>query len=487
MSLPFILEIAIGLIFIYLILSLLASEIQEVIGTLLQWRAEHLKRSIEVLLAGNDRDSKEAAQALADRIYVTPLIRSLNQEATGPIGRSFRLISHAIGTVYHAVTRTRNIFGQSTSGPSYIPSEVFADTLLHDLQLESVRQVVVDTRLRRFIEERLLLPINHIVNDLRASTANEFLLNAELRQLEQSIGQIVQDFQEHRTTLADTLDRLLDRLEEFAQMAQDVLPDNHHLTETFMRRLQYLRRGLSNSDFDRNALLQKLRPNLTELVTILDDGSAMYREFKAIAAKEGGISQAMFERLQPKYVPPSLRMSLTSLSEKVKTQVSEVENDLVHLRQEVETWFNNGMERATGVYRRNAKAVAILIGIAIAVSLNADSLHILDRLATDPAIRSAITQAAESYTAANPDATLAELQTDLEETLDTLPIPIGRRPMVLEQQQAAEDNWHVPLIPRRWIGWIITGFAISMGSNFWFNLLRKVVNVKTSGQAPKSS
>ena len=85
MSIPFILEVVLGLVFIYFALSLLASEVQEIIGTLLQWRAEHLKRSIEVLIAGNDQTSKAAAEAFADRLYDTPLVRSLNQEATGPI------------------------------------------------------------------------------------------------------------------------------------------------------------------------------------------------------------------------------------------------------------------------------------------------------------------------------------------------------------------------------------------------------------------
>ena len=68
MNLPVVLDIALGLTFIFLVLSLLASEIQEIIGTLLQWRAEHLKQSIEVLLSGNDRDKEKAAQALADAL-----------------------------------------------------------------------------------------------------------------------------------------------------------------------------------------------------------------------------------------------------------------------------------------------------------------------------------------------------------------------------------------------------------------------------------
>ncbi|MCC5670253.1 hypothetical protein LC653_42320 [Nostoc sp. CHAB 5784] len=50
MSLPFLLNLVIGLIFIYLILSLVASEIQEILATLLQWRAAHLRKSIEILL-----------------------------------------------------------------------------------------------------------------------------------------------------------------------------------------------------------------------------------------------------------------------------------------------------------------------------------------------------------------------------------------------------------------------------------------------------
>ena len=44
-SLPAFLEIAIALVFIYLILSLLASEIQELFAGFRQWRAKHLKES----------------------------------------------------------------------------------------------------------------------------------------------------------------------------------------------------------------------------------------------------------------------------------------------------------------------------------------------------------------------------------------------------------------------------------------------------------
>ena len=84
MNLPFILDIALGLVFTYLILSLLASEILELIATLLQWRASHLRKSIEILLAGGTRNSEEGKIVqLVNNIYSNPLVSNINQEAKG--------------------------------------------------------------------------------------------------------------------------------------------------------------------------------------------------------------------------------------------------------------------------------------------------------------------------------------------------------------------------------------------------------------------
>lgn len=483
MSLPIILEVAIGLIFVYLTLSLLASEIQEVLGSLLQWRAEHLKRSIEVLLAGNDAKSQRNAMDLADQLYDSPLICSLNQEATGPIAKTFRLINQSVGRIYRAVTRSRNVFGSKTSGPSYIPSSTFARSLIERLQLEDVRSLLINSRLRSFVEEKLMLPINHIVNDLRASTANEFLLNAELRQLESAIGQVIQDFKEQRSSLAESIDRLMDRLDDFTQMAQEVLPDNHHLTDTFMRRLSYLKRTISKSNFDKAALLKKIRPGLQELITVLDQKSQIHQELKKLAAGGDGTSQAILEHLQSQPLPPNLGSSLDSLAQNTQSHFADLEEDISQLNREVESWFDRSMERASGVYRRNARSVGFLIGFGMAIVLNADSLHMLERFANDPTIRQAITQSAEQFVVDNPDTvvaeTMGELQTSVDEALQSLPIPIGYQDIVIEQQLEAEARWPFP-IPRRFVGWLITGIAISMGAGFWFNLLKKIVGAKSS-------
>ena len=84
MSLAFILDITIGLIFIYLIFSLLASEIQEMISTVLQWRAVHLKKSIEILVAGDAEDSDDDRIInFVNELYNHPLIKAINQESKG--------------------------------------------------------------------------------------------------------------------------------------------------------------------------------------------------------------------------------------------------------------------------------------------------------------------------------------------------------------------------------------------------------------------
>ncbi len=485
MNFPIVLDIALGLVFVFLVLSLLASEMQEIIGTLLQWRAEHLKQSIEVLLAGNERDKEESAQALADALYESPWIRSLDQEAKGSIARSFRRISHFIGRIYRRFTGQRNVFGLGkTSGPSYIPSEAFANSLMERMQMGNLWQVLANDRLSGFARDRVLAPVTNILSDLKANTGNEFLLNAELQQLEQYVHQIVDDFQLGIVSLSESVDRLVTRLEDFGLMAADVLPDNHPLTETFLRRLEYIQRGLASTSTERAALLSKLRPNVAQLLDVFDANSPAYAELSRVAQGGSPEARALLDRLGQATITPALRDSLVAIARKTEATADAVRDDVQQFGHEIEKWFDRGMDRATGVYKRNSKAVALMIGIATAVSINADSFHIATRLAVDPILRTSITQTADRLVATSEgdlSQNLDQVQTAVDQALKTIPFPLGYGEMVVQQQLEAEQFWPVPLLPRRLLGWLVSGFAISMGSTFWFNLLKKVVNIRNTG------
>ncbi len=104
MNLPSILDVALGLIFVYLILSLLASEIQELIAALLQWRAKHLRESITNLLQGGEKPpqtEQDEVQELVKKIYDDPLIRNINQTAIEGIASVFRSLTWLLSDQYN--------------------------------------------------------------------------------------------------------------------------------------------------------------------------------------------------------------------------------------------------------------------------------------------------------------------------------------------------------------------------------------------------
>ena len=520
MSLPVVLEIAIGLIFIYLTLSLVASEIQEILSALLQWRAEHLKRSIEQLLAGDarftgkDKDSqqnRQAAQVLADRLYDNPLIENLNYEAQGRIARFSRSILHSIGALYRIVTFSRNVFGHKTSGPSYIPAETFATSLIERLRLYDFQRLLVRSRFNEFATRDVRLPLHDMVHELRACLSDEALLSAEMAYFDQSLNQISNALEAGRIPLETAIAQVYSQLQSFETMAAD-LPyaaeaTNPAVFQSFLSRVQYLRRGLDPNETA--ALLAQLNPSLSDLMMLLDPNSATYAELVALAQQEGDAVLDTLNKLQQEVIPPQLKKSLATLSSRAEARIRAAGKttgaELQQLQVELEAWFNRGMERASGVYRRNVKGVGLLIGLAIAFTVNADTLYMFQRLSNDQAIRSSIVQTAEQLEIRGIDSAeelAAETSIDeiserieddlrsignaVRESLAAYPLPIGRTQPVLAAQRLAQENWPIPVIPQRLVGWSITALALSMGASFWFDLLRKVMSVRASGDRPKS-
>ena len=308
-------------------------------------------------------------------------------------------------------------------------------------------------------------------------------MEPEIRQLEQSLQQISQDFQSRRINLTQALNLLLGKIDNFIEIAQQSLPADNHLSQTFLRRLAFLKRNLAGSADEYDLLLRKIQPTLRDLVLILDTKSPIYQEVISLASQEQGLIRDIAERIKPQQIPPRLKDSLLTLAEQAQFKVQQADEELQKFEQEIQAWFDRSMTRAAGVYTRNAKGVAVLIGIAIAIVLNADSLHIASRLTTDQTIRDSISVAVSQL--ANQD--LQDLQQELnlvteavDNSLEQFPLPIGRSPRVLDQQAQAEAEWFFP-VPRRILGWLITGLAISMGSSFWYNLLNRIVNVRSTG------
>jgi hypothetical protein len=498
MTLPLILEIAIGLVFIYLILSLLASEIQELITTILQWRAVHLKQSIARLFADSSRIDR-IPQRFADQLYQTPIVRSLNHEATGRIETLLRQFGRLISTVLSRITNATDIFGSESSGPSYIPPQSFASAIIQKLNIRELGQRYSELLLRNSIEQKLV-QTETILADLRHSVANDALFDQEFAQLKQTLNHITHEFHQQRRSLSAVAAESTDRLLDFIDAIDQQLVDDHHCKDIVRDRLPHLRQSVSWTVSS---------PTVSEVIHILTDADnydqlpqeLLELVVSALSLDDPPPAHSLHELLKAirrdrANLPPQLQRSLQDIAQLAQDKVDDLETGLQEFEKEVAIWFDRSMERARGVYTRNAKGIALVIGIAIAVATNADTFHIVSRLSRDSALRATIQNAATQVApppvaldaaATEPDQSEAERLEDLkaavETALEDLPLPIGRSPINVAQQEAASQNWPIPIL-RRILGWIITGVAISMGASFWYDLLKRVVRVRNTGKEP---
>ncbi|MBD2103275.1 hypothetical protein [Leptolyngbya sp. FACHB-261] len=506
MGLPFILDIAIGLIFIYLILSLLASEIQELLTTVFQWRAEHLKKSIEILLGGgSDTPEDDKVTRLANKLYNDPLIKNINQEAKGLFITLPRKLTWWIGRTYRSLRalipgtkRRGSIFGKDDSGrdrqsgPSYLSAETFASTLLETLKLPTVVQKLSEFNLESFKNERLLQEIRNRLQNLENEnneSQRPFLDLAlqGLDKLESDFSRIIEDFKNNRAPLIATVDRIQEKLDLYITKIRTD-PEGEPVFWEYLESLKQDIFGNTNggSNIEKSILLTSLKPSMKELL----------ETYKAI--KEKDTDNPNYQKLQGLYddlqqtieaLPTSVQESLAVLAERTEARALETSGDLNQLRQEIAHWFDRSMERASGVYKRNAKGVAILIGFLIAAATNSDTFHIVTRLSKDSDLRSAVTQNAGQIIADNTQAgpvDLNAIKSQVDQVLNDIPLPIGWDPVNRQQQQQEGQFLGLPGL-KRFLGWLISGIAISMGASFWFDLLGKVVNVRNAGKPPASS
>ena len=98
-----VLEIALGLFFVYLLFSIICSAVNEFIAGAFDLRARTLKSSLRKLL------EDPAAKDLVDRIYDHPLVAGLTKRTQGPAYISPRIFSVALLEVAMETARTKSI------------------------------------------------------------------------------------------------------------------------------------------------------------------------------------------------------------------------------------------------------------------------------------------------------------------------------------------------------------------------------------------
>ncbi|HAJ62833.1 MAG TPA: hypothetical protein DCP31_29385, partial [Cyanobacteria bacterium UBA8543] len=404
------------------------------------------------------------------------------------------------------------------SAPSYIPAETFATTLLARLNLSTLTQKLSIVKLIDFKDQEILAEINKLIKQLTVSDETHQKLTNEVRYLEKNLENIFISYRENKTTLLNSINRIGITLDKYIEASKA------HFTDAEEKSKQQFLDGMATLKQDTfieannpsEFLVKRLQPGLTEIIDLLEKGGAVYREAHATSLDSNSEIYKAYQDIETEIqtvigkLPLSVRESLAALAQRAQIKSNTVEEELNHFKTEIEVWFDRSMDRASGVYKRNAKGVAFLIGCVIAYAANADTLHIIGRLSKDTPLRNAITQNA-SQVASDPkscqnfesqeqstgqrSSKLECIRNQVNESLDPLILPIGRSPENLKQQEQESQGWQIkangwqlsfsPL--RRFIGWMISGLAISMGAPFWFELLGKIMNVRNTGPKPASS
>jgi hypothetical protein len=205
--------------------------------------------------------------------------------------------------------------------------------------------------------------------------------------------------------------------------------------------------------------------------------------------------------------------------------MDSAKGDLDQARINLEAWFDSSMDRVSGWYRKETQRILLVMGLITAIVLNIDSLHVAQVLYNNDALRSAIVADAEAF---NTQAKLGGVKNDNQaamlkilgcgpEAKQLAPGPAGEaRSVVVAGDAKSDPGANVSCTERRirelgfpigwdknpvaspfepeqtligWIaslpwrsipGWILTALAVSFGAPFWFDLLNKIMVVRST-------
>jgi len=236
------------------------------------------------------------------------------------------------------------------------------------------------------------------------------------------------------------------------------------------------------------ALIQELKE---ELKGMLDNPQN--------ASTSGAIKTIKNKIEDSEKIPTSLKETLMTLADRASLKASEADNKLLVFQKEIETWFDRSMDRASGVYKRNTQLLCFFLGFAIAIMFNLDSLFLVQRLSHDTAMRTALAGGAETIVKESKSKEQNSQSFNPEKLEENINSLLGNSSFITPITENADNLMSCPdkeqticpssekkfnplkIFPTV-VGWIITALAIYMGAPFWFEILGKFVNVRSTGK-----
>ncbi|WP_051710922.1 hypothetical protein [Andreprevotia chitinilytica] len=168
---------------------------------------------------------------------------------------------------------------------------------------------------------------------------------------------------------------------------------------------------------------------------------------------------------------PQLKQLLQGMYVRANGRVEDIEKALAD-------WFDHGMDRVSGWYKRQTQALIFIIALLVSITLNVDSLHLFKTLWTHSGDLAKATAGIAAASNASAVANQAPAVKDAIAGLNAL--PIGWTAETWDQLQQT-----TPLL-LMFAGWFLTACSSLFGAPFWFDLLQKITNLRGAGPKPQT-
>jgi hypothetical protein len=358
-----ILDVAIGMAFIFLLVSLLVSAATEMLAGWLKWRSRHLWEGLEQLL--------QSAEARAE-VYNHPLIKGLARVNVGaPDWKDGR------------------------SGPSYIPSRTFALAVIDVLRRPH--------KLLDDFGDRLQKAVSAAADPTKVFDAFEQIAQ---EMLASGISQTV------KTEVHALRARLLPPVD--ATVAANL----KRQVEAVLTRLPQAERTVAGTKVtewveqqaDKAATYVDLRATLTDAIGSIPFVGSLSSAEQLRTALDGVIQQFPYgtpeeamreiEAFAKESAKRWLQDASTSLQGTVAALsplLHDAADDVDRFRENIEIWFNDGMDRVSGWYKRHIAYVQGAIALGLAIAMNIDALQITRTLWREPTLRQTLVANAQQF------------------------------------------------------------------------------------------
>jgi hypothetical protein len=193
--------------------------------------------------------------------------------------------------------------------------------------------------------------------------------------------------------------------------------------------------------------------------------------------------------------------------------VDASQGDEAIVRRNIEAWFDGGMQRVSGWYKRRSQHLLFWIGLAVAIGFNIDTLNLASELSGSAQLRKTLAETAEQIVETQRFSGIPVVPTDADtrfaqeelkrfatgvRDLQQSGLPIGYA--CLGTHRPLTDGLSRDALAQCWselkdqtgtawllktIGLLITALAVTLGAPFWFDLLNKLVNLRGAGPKPR--